>query len=76
MSRKAGARKRYDTRTSTMVRFDPDLHARLTEAAAERDVSMNWLVNRAVARYLDDLVPVDQIVLTRSERAAAPEDER
>lgn len=51
-------------RTSTAIRLDPDLHARLTMAADERDVSVNWLVNRAVARLLDRLIPVDQWKLT------------
>lgn len=59
-----GAAKVRD-RTSTGVRFDPALHARLVEAAEEREVSVNWLVNRAVADYLDRLLPADQIVWTR-----------
>jgi len=51
-------------RTSTAIRLDPDLAARLTVAAEERDVSVNWLVNRAVARFLDKLIPAADWKLT------------
>lgn len=50
-------------RTSTAVRFHPELHERLTLAAQERDLSVNWLVNRAVSDFLDRLLPVDEMVL-------------
>jgi len=49
-------------RTTTAVRFTPDLHTALAKAAEERDVSINWIVNRAVADYLGRLVPVDEFV--------------
>lgn len=52
-------------RIATAIRFAPDLHERLLLAADERDLSVNWLVNRAVADFLDRLLPLDQIVLTR-----------
>jgi predicted transcriptional regulator len=56
----------YDEkRVTTNVRFDPDLHRRLHEAANDRDVSVNLLVNRAVADYLDRLLPLDEITRTR-----------
>lgn len=51
-------------RTSTAIRIDTELHARLVTAADERDVSVNWLVNRAVARFLDRLIPVADWKLT------------
>ncbi len=57
--------KRYDNRTSIGLRMPESLHRMLQRAAEERDVSMNWLVNRAVAEYLDRLIPADEIVLTR-----------
>jgi hypothetical protein len=38
------------------------LHQRLREAAAERQVSANLLVEQAIAEYLDHLVPVGQLV--------------
>lgn len=57
-------------RTSTAIRLRPELHAALALAADERDVSMNWLVNRAVAYYLDRLIPADELTLTREPGAA------
>lgn len=65
--RPPGRPRRYDNRTGTGVRFPDDLHARLVAAAAERDLSVNWLVCRAVEQFLDRLLPLDQIVLTRPE---------
>lgn len=60
-------------RTSTAIRFGPELHARLVEAAEDRDLSINWLVNRAVEDFLDRLIPADEFRLTRER---APEAER
>lgn len=52
-------------RSSTAVRFPPELHTALTQAAADRDVSLNWLVNKAVEEFLDRLIPADEIRWTR-----------
>jgi predicted HicB family RNase H-like nuclease len=52
-------------RSATAVRFPPEVHQALTAAAEERDVSVNWLVNRAVVDFLSRLVPVDEIKWTR-----------
>lgn len=52
-------------RTSTAIRLKPELHEALALAADERDVSMNWLVNRAVADFLSRLIPVSELRLTR-----------
>lgn len=52
-------------RTSTAIRLTDELHERLRVAADERDLSMNWLVNRAVTYYLDRLIPVDELKITR-----------
>ena len=54
-------------RSSTAIRFPPELHAALAEAARERDVSLNWMVNRAVEDFLSRLIPADEIRWTRSE---------
>lgn len=67
-NKKLGRPSHNGPRTSTNVRFSDALHARLVAAAAERDLSVNWLVCRAVERFLDDLLPLDQIVLTRSQQ--------
>lgn len=52
-------------RTTTAVRFRPELHDRLVIEAEARDTSMNWLVNKAVEYFLDRLIPPDEVVLTR-----------
>lgn len=52
-------------RPATCLRFPTELYEELAAAAAERDVSINWLVNRAVAAFLEDLIPADEIRWTR-----------
>jgi predicted HicB family RNase H-like nuclease len=61
-----GRPKKYDgERVSTGLRLPVELHARLTTAAAERDVSATWLIERALTEFLDHLIPVDEIRWTR-----------
>lgn len=57
-----GRPKVYGERRATAVRLPPALHQQLREAAAERQVSANLLVEQAIAEYLDRLVPVEQLV--------------
>ena len=64
--------RQYDGRTATSIRLTPDTHARLTNAAKERDLSVNWMVQRAVDYYLDRLIPVDQITLVRPSGEPTP----
>lgn len=52
-------------RTTTAMRFSPELHDRLLKAADEREVSINFLVNRACEDFLARLIPVDEIKWTR-----------
>lgn len=52
-------------RLSTAIRFRPDLHARLQAEAEARDVSINFLVNRAVEDFLKHLLPIDEMRWTR-----------
>lgn len=52
-------------RTATAVRFPPETHDRLRRAALERGLSINHLVNAAVVELLDNLIPVDELRLTR-----------
>ena len=52
-------------RTSTAVRLKPELHEALAIAAAERDLSVNWLVNRAVEDFLARLIPIAEMRFTR-----------
>ena len=42
---------------ATAVRLPKALHEQLVEQATLRDVSVNYLVNRAVTRFLDNLAP-------------------
>jgi predicted HicB family RNase H-like nuclease len=53
------------TRMTTAIRFPEDLHERLKQAAEERDLSINFLVVKAVEELLNNLVPVDEFRLTR-----------
>lgn len=48
-------------RVSTAVRVPEALHARLDATATERDVSINYLVVRAIERYLDAMPPLPAV---------------
>lgn len=48
-------------RVVTAVRLSPELHAELQAQAEERDVSVNFLINRAVEHYLRRLGPADPL---------------
>jgi hypothetical protein len=52
-------------RTSSAVRFPDDLYDRLVAAANERDVSVNFLVSKAVEQFLDRLIPANEMRWTR-----------
>ena len=54
------------TRKTTAIRFPEEVHANLTTAAAERDLSINYLVVKAVEEFLENLIPVGELRLTRS----------
>jgi predicted transcriptional regulator len=50
----------HGTRVTTAIRIPEDLHARLQEVAEERDTSINHLMVRAAAFYLEHgLAPLD-----------------
>jgi len=51
-----------ERRVATAVRLPESVHRRLHQAAAERDVSANLLVTRAVCDYLDRLPPTDEVL--------------
>jgi hypothetical protein len=44
------------------VRLPADLHAELQRQAGERDVSVNYLITRAVQHYLQRLGPADPLL--------------
>jgi predicted transcriptional regulator len=60
-----GATKTTKPRTATAIRFPDELHDELVRAAEERDLSINYLVVRAVEDYLPRLIPADEFSLTR-----------
>ena len=60
--------RQHDERTvTTAVRLPPEVHERLKAAAEERDLSMNWMINRAVERFLERLIPVDELKFAKGE---------
>ena len=52
-------------RTTTAIRFPPELHEKLTQAAADRDLSINYIVVKAVEQFVERLLPVDEIKWTK-----------
>jgi hypothetical protein len=57
-------------RVSTAVRLPIELYSRLRREAAERDVSVNFLVTRAVDHYLRNLGPADPVMTEPSQKGA------
>lgn len=57
------ARLMTKPRMTTAIRFSPELHARLKEAAEDRDLSINFLVVKAVEDFLPRLA--DTVTLTK-----------
>jgi hypothetical protein len=54
-----------EPRVTTAVRLPTELHDRLRCAADERHVSVNFLIVKALEDYLDRLIPIDEVELTR-----------
>lgn len=50
---------------TTALRVPRDLHERLKLAAEERQVAVNLLAVKALEDYLDRLIPVEDLRLTR-----------
>ena len=61
-----GRPRSNDERVGVTLRLPADLRDRISEAALERDVSMNWLASRAFEEFLDRLIPADEIKWTKS----------
>lgn len=55
----------HEERVTTAFRLPRDLHQRLQDAAAERDLSANFLAVKALEEFLNNLVPADELRLTR-----------
>lgn len=56
----------HEERVTTAFRIPKELHGRLQEAAAERDLSANFLAVKAIEEFLDNLVPAEELRLTRT----------
>ena len=56
-------RKRYNT----AIRFPAELHDQLVKAAAERDLSVNYLVVKAVEDFLARLIPIEEFTLVKQQ---------
>jgi len=56
-----GRPKLYEgDRVTTAVRITPELHDQFRELADKRDVSVNYLITKAMQRYLEDQTPERQ----------------
>jgi predicted transcriptional regulator len=53
-------------RTTTAIRFPDEMHDALKIAAEERDLSINYLVVKAVEDFLPRLLPAEEFTLTRA----------
>lgn len=60
------ATRKPKQRTATAIRFPDDLHEQLVRAAEDRDLSVNYLVVKAVQDYLPRLIPAEELTLTRA----------
>src|SRR5438874_1003002 len=59
------ATKEAGGKSATAIRFPEELHERLRTAADERHYSINFMVVKAVEEFLDRLIPIDELKLTR-----------
>lgn len=55
----------HEERVTTALRVPKALHERLKHAAEERQVALNLLAVKALEDYLDRLIPVEDLQLTR-----------
>lgn len=53
-----------DGRITKALRISPELDDQLKRAAQERGISVNVLINAAVADYLGRLIPLEQLLQT------------
>lgn len=52
-------------RVQLSMRLPVELHRRLADEAAARDVPTNYLVTRLLEESLERLIPVEELTLTR-----------
>jgi predicted transcriptional regulator len=53
------------SRTTTAIRLPDELHEQLKKAAEDRDLSINFLVVKAVEEFVERLLPAEEFRLTR-----------
>lgn len=53
-----------EKRVTTAIRVPEQLHRQLAQAADERDLSVNYLVVRAIEDFMDRLIPAEELKLT------------
>lgn len=67
-----GPRSTSDDRVHATFRLPEALHARLQAEAEDRDLSMNFLVTKAVEDFLERLIPASEFRLTRDRNSEEP----
>lgn len=58
---------------STAIKIDRELLDRLKQAADERCLGRNLMINMAVTRFLDSLIPIDQLTKKEGNNEQAEE---
>jgi len=61
-----GRPREYAERHQKNVRLPVEMNDRLRAVAAEREVSANSIINHAVKDFLDRLIPLNELTLTRN----------
>lgn len=56
---------------SRSIRLDPELARQVAIAAAERVVSVNWLLERLITEGMERLAPVDEFRITHDTEGAS-----
>ena len=64
-NREESMKKKPTPKVNLAVRMPPELHERLVAEAEDREVSANWMMNRAIEEFLDRLIPTDELRWTR-----------
>ena len=55
-----------ERRVPTAVRIPESLHRQLQEVAEEREISVNFLIIRAIKKHLEQLPSIDDVATDRS----------
>jgi predicted HicB family RNase H-like nuclease len=55
-----------EKRIPTAVRIPESLHRQLQAVAEEREISVNFLIVRAIKKHLEQMPPVDEVPADKS----------